>query len=243
MITALGDLLAEKTGATPPTVIAIHGWMRTGLDFATILDGLDAVAPHMWGFGKTAEPPTAWGSEQYADALAEAIRPFGPVVIVGHSFGGRVAVWLAYKYPELVKGILLTGVPLVRLTAPPKPKLAFRVIRSLSKAKLLPASVLENQRRKHGSADYRNATGVMRDILVKLVGETYVPQLESIRVPVRLVYGEHDTAAPADAGQAASELIPDASYRFVPGGGHLLDGTTSIAVREELLALIAEVNA
>ena len=238
-----GDLLAEKTGATPATVVALHGWARSGADFSVVVEGLDAVAPHVWGFGITTAPPEAWGSEQYADALAQALEGSAPVVIVAHSFGGRVAVHLAHKYPHLVAGMVLTGVPLVRLKAAPKPALGFRVVRSLSKAGLLPKSVLENQRRKHGSADYLAAQGVMRDILVKVVGETYDEQLASIRVPVRMVWGENDTSAPADAGEAAAARIAGSTFRVVPGAGHLLEGPLTTAVRDELLALIDEVPA
>jgi len=238
-----GDLLAEKTGATPATVVALHGWARSGADFSAIVDGLDAVSPHLWGFGITTAPPEVWGSEQYADALAQSLEGSAPVVVVGHSFGGRVAVHLAQKYPHLVSGLVLTGVPLVRLTAAPKPALGFRVVRSLAKAGVVPKSVLENQRRKHGSADYLAAEGVMRDILVRVVGETYEEQLASIRVPVRMVWGENDTAAPADVGAAASAMIAGATFRVVPGAGHLIEGALTAAVREELLALIDEVSA
>jgi pimeloyl-ACP methyl ester carboxylesterase len=245
VITALADgrLLADKTGATPPTVVALHGWGRTGADFSAIVDGLDALAIHLPGFGVTPPPPAAWGSPEYADEVADAIAGFGPVVLLGHSFGGRVAVHLAAKFPQLVSGLVLTGVPLLRLTPAPKPAPGFRLVRSLAKAGIVPASVLEAQRRKHGSADYRAAEGVMRDVLVRAVGETYGDQLARITAPTRFVWGENDTAAPADAGLAASQLMQNARFRAVPAAAHLLEGPLRVAVREELLAMIDEVHA
>lgn len=243
MITALaGELLAEKSGNTPPAVVALHGWGRTGADFSPILHGLDAVAIHLPGFGITAHPPTVWGSEDYADAVAAAIAPFGKVVLVGHSFGGRVAVRLAAKHPELVSGIVLTGVPLVRLVSAPKPSLGFRIVRSLARAGLVSQKALEKRRQKYGSADYLAAQGVMRGILVRVVGENYDDDLARITAPVRLVWGELDAAAPADAGLAASTRLADATFRVVPGAGHLLEGELRDAVREELLALTKEVS-
>ena len=242
MLTALanGDLLAEKTGATPPIVIALHGWMRTGADFAPIVSGLDAVSIHLPGMGVTPEPPEAWSTGRYAEAVADAIEGFGPVILLGHSFGGRVAVRLAASRPNLVRGVVLTGVPLVRLTAPSKPALGFRVIRSLAKAKLVPQSMLEAQRRKHGSADYLAARGVMRDILVGAVSDNYDDDLRRLSTPVRMVWGELDTAAPADAGQAAAAMVRGARFRTVPGAGHLMEGELQTAVREELTAMIEE---
>ena len=243
MITALADgrLLAEKTGATPPAVVALPGWMRSATDFASIVDGLDAVSIHFPGFGTTPEPTTVWGSEDYAEEVASAISSFGPVILVAHSFGGRVAVRLAAKYPQYVSGIVLTGVPLLRLTAAPTPPLSFRVARTLAKKGLLPKSVLEKQRQKRGSADYLAAQGVMRDILVRVINEDYRDDLARITVPVRMVWGENDTAAPADAGLAASQLLAHSTFRAVPGAAHLLEGDLRPAVRAELLAMIDDV--
>lgn len=243
MLSAVGDMLAERVGDTPPSVVALPGWMRSPNDFAPIVEGLNAVSLYLPGFGTAEPPPTAWGSPRYAEEVARAIEPFGPVILLGHSFGGRVAVNLAAARPDLVKGVVLTGVPLVRLTAAPAPALGFRVIRSLARAHLVPQSVLEAQRRKRGSADYNAAEGVMRDILVTVVGETYAEQLAAIAAPVRMVWGENDTSAPADAGEAASKLIPDATFRVVPGTAHLLEGALVPEVRKELFALVEEVTA
>ena len=240
MLTALADgrLLADKTGSTPPSVVALHGWARSGADFAAIVEGLDAVAPHLPGFGTADPPATAWGSADYAELVADAIRPFAPVTIVGHSFGGRVAVRLAAKYPELVTALVLTGVPLLRLAPRSKARLSFRIVRVLAKRGILPQSVLEKQRRKHGSADYNAAHGVMRDILVKVVNEDYRDDLAAITAPVRMVWGEHDSSAPTDAGRAAAELV-GASFIVVPGTEHLLEGALRDAVRKELLEVLA----
>ena len=241
MLTSLagGRLLADKHGATPPAVVALHGWGRTGADFAAVLDGLDAVAVHFPGFGTAEAPPEVWGSPEYADLVAEAITPYAPVVVVGHSFGGRVAVRLAANYPNLVSALVLTGVPLVRLAPTTKPALSYRLVRWLGKRGLVPAATLEAQRRKHGSADYNAAQGIMRDILVKVVNEDYRDDLARVTAPVHMVWGENDTAAPMPAGDAASRLLPNATFRVVPGAGHLLEGALRDEVRAELLEVLA----
>lgn len=245
MITALADgrLLAEKSGSTPPTVIAMHGWGRSGNDFSDIVDGLDALSIHLPGFGITPEPSEAWGTDRYADEVAHALSGMPPVILLGHSFGGRVAVRLAAQHPQLVRGIVLTGVPLLRLAAPPKPSLAYRAVRFLAKIGLISQARLEAEKQRRGSPDYRAASGVMREILVKVMREDYRDDLAKVTVPVRMVWGEHDTAAPTDAGLAASKLLATATFRSVPGAAHLLEGDLPAAVREELLSLIEETSA
>lgn len=237
MLTSLADgrLLAVKTGSTPPTVVALHGWMRSGADFAQIVAGLDAVAPNFPGVGAAEPPSEVWGSPEYAELIADAIRPFAPVVVVAHSFGGRVAINLAAKYPELVRSLVLTGVPLLRLKPAPKASLGFRLVKRLAAWKLISQKRLEAERRKRGSADYNAAQGIVREIFVKVVNEDYRDAMAAITVPVSMVWGENDTAAPVDAGEAASKLIPNARFTVVPGAGHLLEGDLVAAVRAELL--------
>lgn len=240
MLTVMADgrTLAERYGDGVGAVVGLHGWGRSGDDLAPVLQGLDALAPQLAGFGGADAPPAAWGTEEYAAALATALDGHAPVVLVGHSFGGRVAVRLAARRPELVRGVLLTGAPLLRLVDY-KPRLGFRVIRWLAARRLVPQRVLDRARERYGSADYRAASGVMREVFTRVVREDYREDLERIVAPTRFVWGEHDDAAPVDAGRAAAALVPGATFRVVAGSGHLLDARLSAAIREELDELLA----
>ena len=226
-----GRVLAERIGGTPVRVVALHGWGRSGVDFTGLLAGLDALAIHLPGFGPAAAPDAVWGTDDYARLVADAIEPLGPVVVVGHSFGGRIAVRLAASRPELVSGLVLTGAPLVRLTPVSKPKLSYRIAKTLNRIGLIPDSVMEFRRTKAGSADYNAAQGIMRDIMVKTVNENYDDDLARITAPTWMVWGENDTAAPTAAGRVASERIRGARWTVVPGEAHLLTAVLSAAVR------------
>ncbi len=226
-----GRVLAERIGGSPARVVALHGWGRSGADFIGLLAGLDAVAIHLPGFGPAAAPDAVWGTDEYARLVAEAIEPLGPVVVVGHSFGGRIAVRLAALRPELISGLVLTGAPLVRLAPVSKPKLSYRIAKTLNRIGLVPDSAMEARRQKAGSADYNAAQGIMRDIMVKTVNENYDDDLARISAPTWLVWGENDTAAPTAAGKVASERIRGARWTVVPAEAHLLTPVLSAAVR------------
>src|SRR5206468_4391460 len=97
MLTAYDDgrIFGERSGAGAPWVLALHGWRRTHRDFSAVLDGVDAVALDLPGFGTSPPPPEGWGGAEYAKAVLPVIeRMTAPVVVLGHSFGGRVAVHL-----------------------------------------------------------------------------------------------------------------------------------------------------
>jgi pimeloyl-ACP methyl ester carboxylesterase len=224
--------VAEKFGSSPPRVIALHGWGRSGVDFASILSGHDALAIHLPGFPPASEPPSAWSTADYADHLAGALEGMAPLVVVGHSFGGRVAVRLAARHPHLVRSLVLTGVPFTRVR-PPKPvPLAFRAAKVLHAKNLIPEATMERYRRRYGSADYRAARGVMRDILVTTVAEDYLADAQSVNAPVIMVWGERDEPAPVAAAQKALEHFPHATLRVVPGAGHLLEGSLEEGVAQ-----------
>ncbi|MBT5576106.1 MAG: alpha/beta hydrolase [Microbacteriaceae bacterium] len=227
MLTRVGssDFVAEKFGPGAPEVVALHGWGRTGADFAGILAPHSGLALHLPGFGPAPEPPRAWSSADYAREIAAALEDIGPTVLVGHSFGGRIALRLAAGYPHLVKHLVLTGVPLTRVTAARRPALGFRAIKFLRSLGVVPESVVESARQKYGSADYRAASGVMREILVGVVGEDYLEDARAVTCPVTLVWGENDIPAPLAAAQKSLEYFPTATLRVVAGASHLLEGT------------------
>jgi len=235
---ASGRLFATTHGSPPWRVVALPGWMHTVSDFDAVLDELPAgsVAVDLPGFGGVnPEPPIPWGAAEYAAWVEPLLDELDePVVVVGHSFGGRVAAHLAATRPEKVKSLVLAGVPLVRRTdrPPAKPPAAFRAARWLHKRGVLSDDRIEAMRRKHGSADYRNATGVMRDVLVKVTNETYEDQLRAVTCSVELVWGENDDAAPVNVAAQAKTILGDkATLTVLPGVGHQVPLQASDALR------------
>jgi len=230
------SLVAEKFGSGPTEVLALHGWGRNGTDFARILGPHNGLALHLPGFGPAAEPPTAWSSADYAREIAQAVEGMGPLVVVGHSFGGRIAVRLAAAHPHLVSHLVLTGVPLTRVTRPAQPKLGFRIAKALHRAGIVSAQALESARQKYGSQDYRRASGVMREILVRVIAEDYLDDATRVSCPVTMVWGEGDKPAPVGAAKRALEFFPQATLRVVSGAEHLLEGT----LEQEVASAVAD---
>jgi len=236
--------MAERHGRGQPSVVALHGWGRNSSDWNNALRGQDALALDLPGFGNTPAPDSAWGSDEYAALVVEAIaaETSTPLTLVGHSFGGRVAVRIAAAHPELIATLVLTGAPLYRRSAPAKPPAAFRIAKRMNRAGLISDGFMDRMRNRYGSPDYRATSGVMRSVFVKLVNEDYQDSIAKIahaRVPVTLVWGEHDTEAPVSVAERVNAAIKDSVLRVVPGAGHLLDA----ALSAELRSVIAESKA
>ncbi|HET9259846.1 MAG TPA: alpha/beta hydrolase [Acidimicrobiia bacterium] len=218
-----GALFAEVYGDGPARVLALHGWGRRGNDFAKSLGDLPAIAPDLPGFGASPVPPEVIGADAYADMIAKILDTFDrPPVLVGHSFGGRVAVCLAAKHPDRVDSLVLTGVPLVRLAPGRRPPVGYRMIRWLNSVGVVSDERLESEKKRRGSADYRAADGVMRDILVTVVNESYEEQMSRISSPVSMLWGEKDTEVPVAVAAAAAKLFADADLEVLEGVGHFV---------------------
>lgn len=218
-----GAVFAEVYGSDSPTVLALHGWRRRGNDFAGVLEGLQALAPDLPGFGASPVPAEVMGADAYADIVADILDAFDtPPVLVGHSFGGRVAVCLAAKHPDMVRSLVLTGVPLIRLHTGHGPSAGFRFVRWLNTIGVVADDRMEGIRRRTGSADYRASNGVMRDILVKVSNESYEGQLSRVDCHVHLLWGADDREAPVSVAEAASALLADCELEVLPEVGHFL---------------------
>lgn len=236
-------LFGESYGADPTDrvgVLALHGWRRDHNDFSLLFrepSPLSAIAVDLPGFGGTPAPSDAWGSAEYAEALVPLLaRMSTPAVVLGHSFGGRVAVHLAAAHPELVGALVLTGVPLFRPSGRrPRPPAAYRTARRLRRAGVLSEERMERFRQRYGSADYKAASGVMRDVLVRLLAEDYEEPLRALGCPVELVWGDVDSEAPLEVAERARETLGSScKLTVVKGAGHMTPFTAPRELRAAL---------
>lgn len=227
-----GQVFGEPYGDGTPQVIWLHGWGRSSADFrvageALAARGISSLALDLPGFGASPAPTSAMGARGYAELVGPVLHEATqgePYVVVGHSFGGRIAAVLASRSDAALRGVVFAGAPLVaRTTVKKRPPLQYRLIRAAAKWHLISATRLEAAKRKHGSADYRNASGVMRDVLVATVNESYESELAQISQPVIFVWGARDTDVPFDVAQrAASILRGESVLREFPERGHLV---------------------
>jgi pimeloyl-ACP methyl ester carboxylesterase len=223
-----GRLFGSVTGPDAPRILALHGWGRTHRDFDAVVapvdeDPLAALAIDLPGFGASPPPVEAWGAHEYAEAVGALLSEMqSPVIVLGHSFGGRVALHLANQRPAAVGALVLTGVPFLhpagrrRRVAP-----AYKAIRRLHRLKVVSDATMEAARQRYGSADYKAAQGIMRQVHVRSVNETYEAQLDAVQCPVHMIWGADDTATPPEVAERALARIAHGDLAVYPGIGHL----------------------
>ena len=129
------------------------------------------------GFGASEEPKTVWTVDDYVDMLHELLQKLNIdcPIIIGHSFGGKIGLLYATKYK--VK-------KLVCLASPYKKQVVQLSLKTklLKTAKKVPGlKKLEGFAKKHiGSTDYKNASEMMRKIMVEHVNYDISNKLNNI---------------------------------------------------------------
>ncbi len=219
---------AQGRGAS---LLLLHGWGVSGEAFAglgkTLEDRFAVIAVDLPGFGWSAPPPAAWGSLDYATHIHRFMHVVGirSAHVLGHSFGGRVAIALAAHFPQRVRRLVLVASGGIR------PWRTARYYVTVGAAKLVrrlfaPSiwghrgerlrSALLN---RFGSRDYRQA-GPMRPTLVKLVNEDARPLLVEVRAPTLIVWGNRDREVPEASMRIMARGIRGARLEILEGAGH-----------------------
>ena len=212
------------------TVIIMHGWgcnIETVASIENIFKGkMRVINVDLPGHGKSTEPPTVWGIEDFTAMMEKFISRLGleRPSLVGHSFGGRISLLLSSRN-DIDKVLLVDAAGI-------KPKRGFNYYRKVYTFKAMKnllilllgkkkgMEAVEKMRGKKGSADYRNSSPRMRAVMSKCVNEDLKHVMPSIKAPTLLVWGEEDTATPLADAITMKRLIPDAGLVSFPGCGH-----------------------
>lgn len=209
-------------------VLMLHGWASNIELFRPSANLVAAkyrvLALDMPGHGETPEPPADWFVDDYADFVTHFLEHFGikKVILLGHSFGGRVIIKLSGRshLPFEIEKIILVDSAGIR---PEKTREQKRKesVASFGK-KLLSGTpgLLNKMQSLVGSNDYKAASPLMRRVLVNTVNEDLEPLLPGIKQPTLLIWGTQDTATPISDAQKMEKLIPDAGLARMEGCSH-----------------------
>lgn len=201
-------------------IVLLHGWGQN-TEMMDMLgkpfhDNYRIINIDLPGFGKSLEPSIPWGINDYVIALEELLKKLKikDAILIGHSFGGRIAI--KYASRNKVKKLVLLGSPFR-----PNKKKSFKttIFKILKKISFLKG--LENwAKSKFGSRDYRAASEVMRGTLVKVVNENLTEDAKKIKAPTIILFGTLDSEVPLSEAEALEKLIPNAGLIVYEGGTH-----------------------
>ncbi len=212
-------------------IVLLHGWGASSQSLAplggALADSYRVLAVDLPGFGWSRRPSSAWGTSDYAEHIARLLEENGidRAALVGHSFGGRIAIALAAAQPARVSRLVLVASAGIRSRRGVGTSLRVATFKLAKRIFGLPVWGRAGQRviakvsDRLGSRDYR-AAGEMRPTLVKVVNEDLTPVLPGIQTPTLILWGDQDQEVPRSDIEIMAARIPRARLMVFAGAGH-----------------------
>ncbi|MDD5481901.1 MAG: alpha/beta hydrolase [Candidatus Shapirobacteria bacterium] len=215
-ITARMTINFQEFGKGRQKIIFLHGWQQNSKSFLSLVPFLyrqfKLYFLDLPGFGKTPLSTNLSSSTDYARLISRWLqkKQINKPVVVGHSFGGKVAALLASQCPqELEKLILIApaGIPHPRWWYPLSAKIPPKI-----KQKLEPITKIV-----FTSRDFKEA-GPLQPILANIVKEDLRSVFANIHAPTLIIWGKTDQELPLTDGQEINRLIPNSQLKIIPAG-------------------------
>lgn len=228
------NFVYEKIGSSGPVIVFLHGWGQNLNAFRPLAelfcDRAQLVLFDLPGFGKAPAPDHVWSSFDYAEHVMKALQSMGvsSFSVCGHSFGGKVAMSLATRYPQQVQSLVLlaasglqrkrTLIERVRLQGIRALRWAVKAYDRMCTTRYFETMFIP----RFGSRDYKNADPSMRSILVKSVSEDFTPYLQEIACPTLLLWGKDDLETPVEMAYRLQSHIPRSELKVFSHKDHYL---------------------
>jgi pimeloyl-ACP methyl ester carboxylesterase len=235
-------------------IVILHGWALSAKTFAPLVSelkkyNLEVIAPDFPGFDSLHIPAQPLTLTDYADFLDSYFRQrhIEKPILIGHSFGGRVALKYQLQYPKNVTALILTGAP--GFTPVSRSKLALFITIAKIGGTLFSLPILYRLKDRVrlwyyyivGARDFYRAEGVMRETFKNVVKESLVSCMENVRVPTLLVWGGNDIIVPAPIAQRMEKVIRGSTLVVLPREGHNVPFTNPVLFAQTVAPWIQSV--
>lgn len=221
----------EVLGQGKQNLLILHGWGGSFQEWMPVAEQLKN-RYKIWlldfpGFGSSPRPEGDWGVYEYANLVKEFLTKLEvkDPIVMGHSFGGRIAILLDAKKLILVDA---AGLEIKSLKA---------IMSGLifDRMGFMKKYVPTNLKNLFGSADYRSA-GPMRKIFVKVVNKDLSEEIKKVTCPTLTIWGEKDLVLPLSQAIQIKSLISGSVLRIVWGADHW----PHLSKKEEFINILEE---
>lgn len=222
-------------------VVLIHGYPLQRAIWAPQVEALQTrfrvITPDLRGFGESQVTAGPYTMEMLADdvhALLQA-RGIRTAVIGGHSMGGYVALALARRYPEMLRGLILVNTRAGADSAEGKANRQAAALKARQQGaaaiaddmlpKLLSPVTLQKQPALVAHVHSLMATAAVEALAQAQLGMAQRGDsqdvLESLFLPVQVITGADDRLIPVAESEAMARTVPGARLAILEGAGHL----------------------
>ena len=215
----------------PLPIVILHGWGSKRQRWEKMISflkhkGFQVYLPKLPGFfGPIGKP---WNTANYADWVREFLKASGltRVNLVGHSFGGQIAIYFTRHYPNQVKKLVLVSSAGVRPPVSLKRSLFWLLAKSGKLIFKLPgfkrffSPAQKLIYRVANESDYVTASPLMKQTLAQVTREDQTRHLPHIYHGALILWGGKDKMTPLKDGEKMRQLMPHATLKVFPEATH-----------------------
>lgn len=207
-------------------LVFLHGWGSQASHFKNITEHCqNVIAIDLPGFGQSSLPQDVWGIDDYAASIDKFLIKIGinNPVLIGHSFGGSIAIAYASAGKKLKKLILIDAAGIR------KPSIKKSLYRMLARAvhpllnipgiRRFKDSIRNKAYHAIDASDYIYA-GPRSEIYKKIISQDLSPILSKISYDTILIWGEMDKATPLEDARSMQRSIVGSKLYIIARAGH-----------------------
>lgn len=260
-VEVLGQSIAFRRAGDGPPLVLLHGGVcdsrvwRPQLE--ELADELSVIAWDAPGCGESSDPPETYRLADFADTLAALIETLGigQPHVLGHSFGGGLALELYRRHPGLPRSLLLAAGYAGWAGSLPAEEVQARLELALRQAEELPMTItpdslpglFSTEVTPEQLAELSAIMSEVRPTGTRIMARAFADAdlrdvLANIDVPTLLLYGDADQRAPRGVWEALHAQIPTSTLVLLPGIGHELALEAPEAFNAEVRRFIRSVT-
>jgi pimeloyl-ACP methyl ester carboxylesterase len=252
-LTIHGHKRAYVKAGSGPALLLLHG---LGCDHTTWLPVVAAlsrrftvIAPDLLGHGRSDKPRADYSVGGYANGMRDLLTVLGidKVTVVGHSFGGGVAMQFAYQFPERTERLILVApggigrevTPAIRAISLPgfRMAMALATMPGVLQATKLGLRTLAATGLPH-ARDLDEVAGIVQHLSDRKARAAITHVVRAVvdwrgqvvtmadraylthAMPMCVVWGSDDAVIPASHARLAQQIAPAATVEVIPNAGH-----------------------
>ena len=224
--------------------LILHGWGSSSdkwIKEAEIISqrGFRVIIPDLPGFGASQNLEKPWTVNNYIGWFEEFTKIINVenFYLLGHSFGGALALKIAVKYPQRVQRLFLVAVAVIRKKTNKK-KFFAKISKIVKLFYFLPyyyyfrKAVYKFIIKK---SDYVYTEGIMKETYLNVVGEDIYHYLSYIKITTVIIWGDKDQSVPVEDAYLINEKIKNSKLVIIPDADHLMHKKIPEILAEKIL--------
>lgn len=227
------------------SLLILHGWGSNSMRWQRVKEslekkGIEVLVLDLPGFGRIPSPTKAWGRDDYINWIFQKVKDYNPPTaqqgklynnwqkfnLLGHSFGGGLAVKIAATFPERIEKLILLSPAIIQRKSI-KTYLFYYISYLGKKVFSLPGFKIFHPLAEKliyklaGTKDYYVADGIMKETMKKIGKEESLEMiLEKIKIPTLILWGKKDDVLPIIDAYYIKEKIKGSELKIIPKARH-----------------------